>query len=447
MSMETSAAAIGSTLIIFCLSGYCSLGWAAEPQQDDELIIKISRGIPRSTNIAVVPFRSPENRNLGFALDGVMANDFRLSGHFIQLNRLKLPARPFRVDQIIYRDWRERGVEYLIFGELALIEENKYGLNLSIADVLSERLLEQSYFSFDVKYQRDFAHYVSDYIYEKITGIKGSFSTKLVFVRRYKRGENYTYSLHLVDADGQREKVLLTSDQPIMSPAWSPDAEKLAYVSFENGRSNIYIQEIKEGRRFLITNFKGINGAPAWSPDGRTLAVVLSKGANADVYLIDLETLKGRRLTNHPAIETEPSWSADGGKIIFTSDRGGRPQVYQYDFALNKISRLTQGSYSSRAHYTHGDTALVMVKQIGRNYNVVLYDLEKGETNPISKGLVDDSPSVSPDGNRVVYTTRVGRYYRLALASVDLGNSVYLSLGGGDIKSPAWSPFIFRHSF
>ena len=433
--------------LFLCAICFCSLGWGIEQEESDELIIKIGRGISRSTSIALVPFRSLDDRNMGFALDGIMANNFRLSGHFTQLDRLKYPARPFRKDQIIYKDWRGRGVEYLVFGELSRIDKNRFGLNLSIADMLSERVLAQSHFTFDTAYQRDFAHYVSDYIYEKITGIKGSFSTKLVFVRRMKKDDEFLYGLHLVDADGQREKVLLTSDQPIMSPSWSPDATKLAYVSFESGRSGIYIQEIRSGRRSLITNFRGINGAPAWSPDGKTLAVVLSRSGNADIYLINLMTLKGRRLTQNPAIDTEPSWSADGYKIIFTSDRGGYPQVYQYDFRSAKISLLTQGSYSSRAYYTHEDSALVMIRQINRKFNVVLYDLEDNIARPISTGALDDSPSVSPDGNRVVYSTRVGRYYRLALASVDLGNKVYLSLGGGDLRSPAWSPFIFQHNF
>ena len=215
-------------LVVFAF--FCSsFGWAAENNSEEigeELIIKIDRGITRSTNIAFVPFRSNDDRKLGFAIDGVVANNFRLSGHFKQLDRLKFPGRPFREDQIIYKNWKEEGVEYLVFGDLTQQTRDSYQLNFSIADVLSERLLVQNVFTFDIQYPRDFAHYVSDYIYKKVTGIDGSFSTKLAFVRRYRKDDSYFHSLHLVDADGQREKVLLTSDQPIISPSWSPDAKK-----------------------------------------------------------------------------------------------------------------------------------------------------------------------------------------------------------------------------
>lgn len=435
-------------LIVSLMSLSCfSLGWAEEEGSGEELIIKIDRGITRSTTIALVPFSSSDNRKMGVAIDAVLANNFHLSGHFNQLDRLKFPSRPFRANQVIYPNWREQEAEYIVFGELTRLKRNNYQLNLSIADVLSERLVAQNVFIFDTKYQRDFAHYVSDYIYKKITGIDGSFSTKLLFVRRARGEKGYSYSLHLVDADGQREKILLSSDEPIISPAWSPDAKKVAYVSFENGRSNIYIQQISDGHRWLITNFKGINSAPAWSPDGKTLAVALSRESNVDIYLVDLLTHTGRRLTRDSAIDTEPNWSSDGNRLLFTSDRSGRPQIYEYELSTNKINRLTS-AYSTSAHYTHGDDALVMV---GRNergrYNIMLYNLKNKETKPISNGFLDDSPSISPDGNRVVYTTRIGSHYRLALASVDLGNSAYLSLSGGDIRSPSWSPFIYQHNF
>ena len=418
-----------------------------ETQEDEELIIKIDRGITRSTTIALVPLRSSDDRRVGFAIDAVLSNNFYLSGHFEQLDRLSFPSRPFRPDQIIYKNWREQKVEYLVLGELSRLDENSYQLNLSIADVLSERLVAHNAFTFDTKYQRDFAHYVSDYIYKKITGIDGSFSTKMLFVRRVRNEQGYSYGLHLVDADGKREKTLIQSDEPIISPAWSPDAKKVAYVSFENGRSNIYVQQISDGFRWLITNFKGINSAPAWSPDGKNLAVVLSRESNVDIYIVDLLTRTGRRLTRNPGIDTEPSWSSDGSRIVFTSDRSGRPQIYEYELSTNRINRLTT-AYSTSARYTHDGDALVMVgRNRGGNYNIVLHTLTDRKTKSISKGFLDDSPSLSPDGNRVVYTTRVGKYYRLAIASVDLGNRAYLSLSGGDIRSPAWSPFIYRYKF
>ena len=363
--------------------------------QEDELIIKIRRGVTRPITLALVPFRvSGAGSDIRDQIIRLIRNDFRFSGHLTGIAENDLPSSPFRANQILYKEWRDKDVEYLIFGELSKAGGRTHSLNITIMDVFAEEVLSNDAFTFPSKYTQDFAHYVSDYVYEKMIGIQGSFSTKIVFVRESVRRGKREYSLNIADADGKRERLILRSDEPITSPAWSPDAKKIAYVSFENGRSNIYVQDIRSGKRWLVTAFRGINSAPAWSPDGRQLAVVLSQGANADIYLIDLDNLKARRLTRHPGIDTEPAWSREGTKLVFTSDRiNNRPQIFQYNLNDNAIKRLTfDNVYTSSAAYTHGDSALVLISRADGGYRVTKMDLAKGELQSVTKNQLDDSP-------------------------------------------------------
>lgn len=421
---------------------------AEDKEATDELIIEINRGVTWSITMAIADFSSSNNK-LAKSINDILANNFRLSGHLKQIRKKDMPNQPFRINQIIYSNWIKSKAEYLVLGEIISIRNNKYEMNISVADILGERILGSKVFTFNIRYTRDFAHYVSDYIYKTITGLNGSFSTKIAYVRAVRNSKNKeVYSLHIADSDGRREKTILSSDEPLASPAWSPDGKKLAYVSFENGRSNIYVQDIRSGERWLVTAFKGINSSPNWSPDGKKLAVVLSQSDNTDIYFISLAELKASRITKHPAIDTEPSWSQNGNKLLFTSDRGGKPQIYEYDLDNKKVTRInTNSAYSSRPRYTHADSEVVMISLVNGRYNVVMQNIKSGKRTQISDTRLDDSPSVSPDGNRVIYSTRVGKSYRLAVASVDLGNSVYLNIGKGNIKSPAWSPFLFNFSF
>lgn len=420
---------------------------ATSDDKSNDLVIEIRRGVVRPITLAIAEFKS-SNQQLGQELDKIVNNDLRLSGHMTAISPSVMPNQPFRAEQIIYSAWRPSKAEYLVFGEIYKSKGNRYEMNVSVADILSGDIRDSKIFKFNPKYTKDFGHYISDYVYKVITGLDGSFSTKIAYVKRDLFRGKQRYRLIIADADGTRERVIVSSDEPISSPSWAPDSTKVAYVSFEYGRSNIFIQDISSGRRQLVTDFKGINSAPAWSPDGKTLALVLSQGANADIYLIDIATAKYKRVTRHPDIDTEPSWSQDGSKLIFTSDRTGRPQIYRYDLATGEISRLIRNnSYSAAAHYTHNDEEVIMININEGKYRVVMYNLNSGKVTRISKNSLDDSPSVSPDGNRVIYSTKSGGRNVLAIASVDLGNSVFLNTGRGDVTSVAWSPFIYRFTF
>lgn len=438
---------LASILISTLFASASALASEHDKGGSDELVIEIKRGVVRPITLAIAEFKS-DNLQLGKQLDKIVNNDLRLSGHMTAIKPSAMPNQPFRADQIIYPAWRRSEAEYLVFGEISKDRRNRYEMNISVADLLSGEVRDSKVFKFNARYTRDFGHYISDYVYKVITGLDGSFSTKIAYVKRAEARGKQQYQLIIADADGERERVIVTSDEPLSSPSWSPDSSKLAYVSFEYGRSNIFIQEISTGRRQLITDFKGINSAPAWSPDGKTLALVLSQGANADIYLVDIASTKYKRVTKHPDIDTEPSWSQDGSKLVFTSDRTGQPQIYQYDVASGRISRLIRNnSYSASAHFTHNDEEIIMINVVDGKYRVIMHNLESGKVTRISKTSLDDSPSVSPDGNRVIYSTKSRGRNVLAIASVDLGNSVFLNTGRGDVTSVSWSPFIFKFSF
>ena len=440
--------------LVFSIALLIFLGTPLVVAAEDDLIIEISSGVVRPITLAIADFKT-DNKQLGKSVRDIVINNFKLSGHLTTIPHAEMPNQPFRENQIIYSAWRSRNAEYIVFGEIERAGRNEYQMNISVADVLGESIRDSKVFTFSARYNRDFAHYISDYVYKVITGLDGSFSTKIAYIRREflrkatnRRKARLRYSLIVADADGARERTILTSDEPLSSPSWSPDGKKIAYVSFEYGYPYIFIQDIEKGWREIVTNYRGINSAPAWSPDGNSLAVVLSQGANADIFLINLASKSYKRITRHKDIDTEPSWSQDGSKLLFTSDRSGIPQIYEFDMKTQEIKHLIKNkSYSAGASYTRNNEEVVLINLISGRYSVIMYNLKTGKVTEVSKTRLDDSPSISPDGNRVIYSAKVGNKNLLSIASVDLGNSVYLNGGSGDITSVAWSPFIFKFNF
>jgi TolB protein len=324
--------------------------------------------------------------------------------------------------------------------------QNGYNVQYELFDVINQRalLLER-----EVGYNdslRDVSHHIADKVYEKITGIRGVFSIKLLYVSALRDNKNNnTYRLMLSDADGAREQVLRTQKEPLMTPGWAPDGENIAYTSFETRRPAIYIENLRTRARQQVTNFKGINSSPTYSPDGRKLAMVLSKDGNAEIYVMDIATRALTRVTNHFGIDTEPSWTIDGRSLLFTSDRGGKPQIYKVDANGGDPQRLTfDGTYNARPRAMPNGSGFVFVHRESGDFHLVLQEFATNRTMTLTQASLDESPSVAPNSAMLIYATLYEGRGILAAVSVDAGVRYLMPSRFGDVREPAWSPFTDR---
>ena len=291
---------------------------------------------------------------------------------------------------------------------------------------------------------RGVGHQVADLIYEKITGVRGAFWTRIAYVTAAGVSPNISYALMVADSDGYNPQVLVRSREPLLSPSWSPDGKKLAYVSFERGDSAIYIQEIATGSRQVVSNRKGINGAPAFSPDGSKLALTLSYLGNPDIFVMDLGSRETKRLTNHFSIDTEAQWMPDGQTLVFTSDRSGKPQLYQVSASGGDATRLTfQGEYNAKSSISYDGKMFAMAQGTGNVYRIAVLDRSTGAgtMKPISPGSVDESPSFAPNGSMLLYAATDGPRGVLYAVSADGRVRQRLVLADGDVREPSWGPF------
>lgn len=416
-----------------------------------ELRIEITKGVDNAVRIAVVPFSWKGRRKLPVAIDEVVSSDLGLSGRFEAVPVSQMLSLPNRSSEVLPRDWRMLGVEYLVVGELEPDDVN-VRLRFELYDVLRQRVIAQQTIAGVAADLRDMAHHVSDVIFEELTGIEGAFSTQIMYVTAQDIEEfvdedgiqriRQQFKLNIADADGHRVQTLLESEEPILSATWSPDGRLIAYVSFEqDGRPAIYLHDLRSGNRQILTSFAGLNGAPAFSPDGRQIALVLSKEGNPDIYVLELETRRLRRITRHYGIDTEPSWTPDGEALIFTSNRGGQPQIYQLRLADFQIQRLTfEGDYNAKATLLADGSGLIMVHRRERVFHIALLDLKKGRLTVLTETSLDESPSVAPNGSMLIYATQEKGEGILAAVSIDGGVKFNLPSSEGDVREPAWSP-------
>jgi TolB protein len=406
----------------------------------NNLTIEITRGSDSALPIGVVPFEGAGGMPEDVAQ--IVQDDLARSGYFDPLARESMFARPHSADDVAFGEWRSLDVRYLLVGRSQKTADG-YQIEYDLLDVSGARPMLQERISASGNNLRGAAHRISDAVFEAITDIRGAFSTRIAYVTAQGVGDNIDYGLYVADADGHNSQQVLTSDEPILSPAWSPDGKKLAYVSFESERPAIYVQQVASGQRIQLTDFDGINGAPAWSPDGRKLAMSLSKDGQPEIYVMNLSGRATQRLTNNSSIDTEPSWAPDGRSLLFTSDRSGGPQLYRYTLGSGNAERLTfTGKYTARGRFSPDGEKILLVHRSKNGYQIARQELESGRLVVLSDTTHDESPSVAPNGTMVLFATQQGGKGVLSAVSVDGRASFRLPAAQGDVREPAWSPFL-----
>lgn len=412
-----------------------------------QLQIVITQGVDNPVQIAIVPFEWTGFGVLEDNVTDIINANLRNSGEFAPIAEANMLSTPHEQSEVFFRDWRFLGADYLLVGKITETGGGAMQVQYEFFDVLREQRLMGEVLGGSRTQLRDVAHNISDKIFEQVTGVRGAFATKLLYVTSQRVNADLTnYQLNMSDADGGRSQVLLTSQEPIMSPSWSPDGMRIAYSSFESSRPRIYIQELSSGARRQMTDFPGINSSPVFSPDGTKLAMVLSKDGNPDIYVMDLRTNDLRRITNHFAIDTEPSWTPDGKSLIFTSERGGnsRPQIYQVDLDTGWVERLTfQGTYNSKGLMLPDGVNLLMVHRDNTydEYHLAIQNIDRGTIRILTETSLDESPSIAPNASMVIYASKAGNRGILNAVSIDGRVKFRLPANQGDVREPAWSPF------
>ena len=415
----------------------------ATPARAD-LQVLITKGVTDPIPIAIVPFARAVPADGGFDVAAVVQHDLESSGRFRAMQRRDMLTTPSSANDVQAADWKAAGNDYVVVGRVTAGSGGELDVDCDLINIQTGTRVASQKFLANAASLRNAAHLVSDFVYGKVLGVRGAFATRIAYVAVQGKPPTRRFQLIVADADGENPKVILESLQPIMSPAWSPDEQWLAYVSFENRLSGIYVQKVHSGERQLVSARVGVNGAPAYSPDGTHLALTLSgAGGNLDVWLLDLATQGLTRLTDDPAVDTEPAWSPDGKSIYFTSDRAGGPQIYKLAIAQPKrIERITFGSsYNARPRVSPDGKKLAFVTREGGNYRIAIQDLASGTVAVLSHGALDESPSFAPNGAVIIYAGREGDVGTLQTVSVDGLVTQRLKSDQGELREPVWGPF------
>lgn len=401
-----------------------------------DLTIEIVGGAAQQIPIAIVPFSQATGQD---NLATIIGADLRRSGMFRVLETRGVVNQPHDIPQVRYAEWAALQAQAMSVGSIQTLPGNRLKVSFKLLDVLKQSQLAGQDYIIAPSQLRMTAHKIADVIYETLTGEKGVFATRISYVA--KAGKRY--SLQVADADGYNPQTIVSSNEPIISPAWSPDGTKIAYVSFEKKKPVIFVQSLVSGQRSVLANYKGNNSAPAWSPDGKRLAIVLTHGANSQIYTINENGTGLKQLTQSSAIDTEPVWSPDGNWIYFTSDRGGAPQIYRVGISGGQPQRITfEGAYNGSPHFSPDGKLLAFIKREQGKFRVALQELASGQVQILSDTSKDESPSFAPNGRMILYATSVNGRGTLAAVSSDGRVKQRLSETSGDVREPAWGPAV-----
>ncbi len=419
---------------LLCLAIMTTLGAVTATQSQAQLHLEITKAPEAAPKIAIVPFSQDQS------IYPVVENDLNRSGKFASASK-NLPAIA-QLNSPNAEAWAAAGVPYVVTGSSKTNPDGSYSIQYQLYDVEKRQYLLNELLTVPASRTRQAAHMISDAIYQALTGIPGDFTGRIAYVLRNPATPEQRYTLQIADTDGEQPKTILTSRDPILSPAWTPDAKKIAYVSFETKRPAIYVQDLATGQREKLASFRGLNGAPSFSPDGKSMLFTASMHGNPEIYQMNLETRQLKRMTNDSAIDTEARYAPDGKSFIFTSDRGGSPQIYRYDFNNESTKRLTfRGAFNARATLSADGKKLALVhRPSGSNYKVAVQDISSGVTNILTPTSLDESPSFSPNGQMVVYATREGNRGLLSIMSLDGRFRMNLPSETGEVREPAWAP-------
>ncbi|WP_459992267.1 Tol-Pal system beta propeller repeat protein TolB [Methylosoma difficile] len=398
------------------------------------LTIEITEGTESALPVAVVPFAAG---GAPVDISAIVNADLQRSGYFKMMDQTAMSSRPATLQEVNFKDWQAANQNYMVVGKVTG-NGAQYDVQFQLLDVYkSGQMLGYRMASSSADLRRT-AHHISDLIFEKLTGKKGAFSGRIAYIT--SSGHN-AHQLQVADADGFNPQTVTSSVEPLMSPSWSHDGKRIAYVSFERKSAAIYVQTLANGQRERVAEFPGINGAPAWSPDGTRLALTLSKDGSPDIYVLNLASRSLLKLTKGFSIDTEPSWSPDGSSIVYTSDKGGKPQLYLISSQGGAEKRLTfSGSYNARGSFSPDGKYLTMVHGNGNSYRIGLMDMASRSISVLTSGPSDESPSFAPNGSMILYASKKGGTGFLSAVSIDGKMQQKLVFNSGEVREPAWSP-------